>query len=115
VIKAKWGPGAKFFTRNRAKIFKKDRHLSDMDIFHKKVFTFYVGLLVQRSLEVSSGCMLSASSNSPLIKRREAYCYYFSVLVFPLLQKIFLPTPLGTQRLRINNKKQQLSMKIIKK
>jgi len=48
--------------------------------------------------------MPSASSNLPLIKRREAYWCYFSVLVFPLPPKIFLPTPLGAQHLRIKNK-----------
>jgi len=40
---------------------------------HKKVFTFYVGLLVQCSLEVSPECVPCASSNPPLIIRRETY------------------------------------------
>jgi len=31
-----------------------------------------------------TGCMLSALPNQPLIKEREAYWCYFSVLVFPL-------------------------------
>jgi len=48
--------------------------------------------------------MPSVSSNPPLIKTREAYWCYFSVVVFPLPPKNFLPTPLGAQRLRINKK-----------
>jgi len=63
---------------------------------HKKVFTFYTGLLVQRSLEVSPGCMPSAPSNLPLIKWMDACLCYFSVLVFllPPPQNFFSRHPL---------------------
>jgi len=37
----------------------------------KTFFTFYVGLLMQRSLEVNPGCMPSAVPNLPLIKWKE--------------------------------------------
>jgi len=39
---------------------------------------------MQRSLEVKPGCMPSAPPNSLLIKQKEAYWCYFSVLVFLL-------------------------------
>jgi len=63
----------------------------------EKVFTFYSGLLLQHSLEMSRGCMPSAPPNSQLIKLKEAYWYYFSVfvLVFPSLLENFLLTPLA--------------------
>jgi len=41
-----------------------------MCISPKKVFTFCVGLLMQRSLAVSPGYMPSAPPNPPLIKYR---------------------------------------------
>jgi len=39
-----------------------------MGVSPKKDFIFYAGLLMQRSFEVSPGCMSSASDNPPLIK-----------------------------------------------
>jgi len=48
----------------------------------KKVFTYYVGLLMQHSLEVSLGCMLCVHSDPTLIKWREAYWILFcSILI----------------------------------
>jgi len=51
---------------------------------------------MQRSLEVSLGCMLSASLNLPLIKLREAYWCYFSVFVFFFPPPPPLPVPVYT-------------------
>jgi len=73
-----------------------------MGIFPKKVFTFYAGLLGQHSLEVSPGCMSSASSNLSLIKWREAYWCYFSVLVFLL--------PLSPEKFSANTRRAEHSI-----
>jgi len=68
-----------------------------MNVSPKKIFTFHSALLIQRLLEVSSGCMPSAPPNSILIKWRVAYWCCFSVLTFPLPSPLenFLPTPLA--------------------
>jgi len=104
MIKTKWGWYKIFRTKLGWNFLKSYAFFRKWVFLHKKVFTFYVGLLLQCSLEVTPGCMPSASFNPLLIKRREAYWCYFSVLVFPLPLKNFLPTPLGAQRLRINKK-----------
>jgi len=72
-------------------IFQKGRHFSGNGFFSKKVFTFYVGLLLQRFPRVSRGCKPSAPPITPPIKRMEAFWCYFSVLVFllPPRQEIF--------------------------
>jgi len=86
MIKAKWGPGYKVFSHKiRLKFFKKIGIFRKWAFLHKKVSTFFAGLLVQRSLEVSPGWMANVPSNLPLIKQREAYWCHFSVLVFLLL------------------------------
>jgi len=66
-----------------------------MDVSEKNV---YAEFLMQRSLELCLGCMpCSAPSNPPLIKWREAYWGFFSVLVFllppPPVRKLFCRHP----------------------
>jgi len=89
VIKTNWKPGYKvvFLQKIGLKFSKKIGIFPEWVFLHNKIFTFYAGILVQRSLEVSPGCMPSAPSNPPLIKWREAYWCYFSVLV------VFLCSP----------------------
>jgi len=71
VIKVKWEPGYKVLSHEIGlKSSKKIGIFPEIGtvFLHKKVFTFYAGLLVQRSLEVIPVCMPSAPSNPPLIK-----------------------------------------------
>jgi len=69
VIKANWGHGYKVFSQEIGQKFSKKRGIFRKWIFlHKKVFTFYAEFLVQRSFEVSPGCMPSALSNPALIR-----------------------------------------------
>jgi len=80
---ARWGlPLALswIFTHNTANLFitssrfAKTSQLSPTNVV--------AGLLLQRSLEVSPGCMPSATPNPLPIKWRKAYWCYFSKLVF---------------------------------
>jgi len=81
-----------FFAWKWFEIFWKGGRFPVNGCFSKTVFTFYAGLLMQRSLEMRPGYMPSASPNLPLIKLRESYWCYFSTLVFllpPLPLEIF--------------------------
>jgi len=54
MIKAKWGPEYKVSSQKIGLKFSKNRRFFRKWVFlHKNIFTFYVGLLVQRPLEVS--------------------------------------------------------------
>jgi len=68
------------------KVFRKGWHFSENACFLKNVFTFYAGLLMHHFIKVSPWCISSAPPNplAPLIKWREFYWCYFSVIVFPL-------------------------------
>jgi len=62
VIKVKWGYGYKVFShKNGLKLSKKMGIFPEMGVSSKKVFAFYARLLMKCSLEVSPGCMPSAS------------------------------------------------------
>jgi len=53
-------------------------------VFQNMIFTFYSEFLIQRLFELSPRCMPCAPPNPTLIKMREAYWCYFSVLAFSL-------------------------------
>jgi len=66
-----------------------------MSVSPKKVFTFYMGLLMQRSIELSPGYMPNALPKPPLIDG--CLLELFLGLSFSIdpLPEIFLPTLLG--------------------
>jgi len=56
-----------------------------MNVSPKMIFAFYSEPLIPRLLKVRPGCMPCAPPNLPLIKWREAYWCFFSILVFLLV------------------------------
>jgi len=72
---AMWRLGSKFSHENGLKFSEKILVgiFLKMNISQKKIFTFNPGLLLQRLLEVSLGCMACAFPYPTLIKWREAY------------------------------------------
>jgi len=74
VNKENWVPEYKVFSHENGLEFSKRVGIfSKINVSLKKVFTFYVGLLMQLSLKVSPECMPSTPPDSPLIKFRYSF------------------------------------------